>query len=60
MCVFIYRCKYCVVYHNVIPVGGEGLQVTDVADVRVTEKSSWDRVEVARQYHPPLQTQHLP
>ena len=28
------------VYHDAIPVGGEGLHVTDVADIRITEQSS--------------------
>ena len=48
------------VYHDAIPVGGESLNVTDVADVRITEQSSGDRVEVALQNQPTLKIEDLP
>ena len=46
-------------YHDALPVCGEGLQVADVADARVTEQRARDGVEVARQNHPTLQAEHL-
>ena len=47
-------------YHDALPVCGEGLQVADVADARVTEQRARDGVEVARQNHLMFETEHLP